>query len=84
MALQISTWASPNFGDNEVKLLRFTKKLSVQAGTTSVGYIDAFVGITGNLRNCLEIEEGDPLQVSSKRQKPQCPALLELPDTLTR
>ena len=64
VALQITTWPSSTFGENQLKLLRFTKKLSVQAGTTAVGMIDAYIGTLNNVENYLDLDEGNPVQVS--------------------
>jgi len=65
ISLQISTWPSPTFGEAEVKLLRFSKKLSVQASTTSIGFIDAYIGIPIDAANYLDLEHENPTQVSS-------------------
>lgn len=64
VALQISTWPSPAFGEKELKQLRFTKKLSVHAGTTNIGVLDCFVGNTTNMNSYLDLEEGSPAEVS--------------------
>ena len=64
VALQIATWPSSAFGENQLKLLRFTKKLSVQAGTTAVGMVDAYIGTLNNVENYLDLDEGNPVQVS--------------------
>jgi hypothetical protein len=60
---QITTWPSPDFGEAEIKMLRFSKKLSVNAGATSIGFVDAWVG-TPVSEDYIDDENGDPAQVS--------------------
>lgn len=64
VSLQITTWASPTFGEAEVKLLRFSKKLSVQTGATAIGYVDAFIGIPPDAAKYLENVNENPTTVS--------------------
>jgi hypothetical protein len=60
VTLQISTWPSPSFDENALKLLRFTKKLSVQAGTTSVGGVQAYIGPVDSLEDYIDHERVVP------------------------
>ena len=64
VSFQISTWPSPGFGEAEVDLLRFSKKLSVRASTTSVGFVQAYVGTPIDAANYLDHEHENPVQVS--------------------
>ena len=64
---QITTWPSPNFGEAEIKMLRFSKKLSVNTGATSIGYVDAWIGTPVSDEDYVDNENGDPTQVSGPR-----------------
>jgi hypothetical protein len=70
VTLQISTWPSPSFDENALKLLRFTKKLSVQAGTTSVGGVQAYIGPVDSLEDYIDHERVVPTVVSLSKPIP--------------
>lgn len=61
--LQISTWKSPYFGDAELSKCGTIKKLSVHAGTTSLGFLNWYVGLPPNAESFVDWDEGDPAQV---------------------
>ena len=63
ISFQISTWPSPYFGAAEVDLLRFSKRLSVKASTTSVGFVQAYVGTPIDAANYLDLDHENPVQV---------------------
>lgn len=60
---QITTWPSPNFGDAEVRMLRLSKRLSVNVGTTGIGFVDAWIG-TPVGEQYIDEDMGNPIQVS--------------------
>ena len=61
--IQLSTWPSPYFGEAEIKMLRTTKKWSVQTGMTSIGYVDFFVGAQANIEDYVDRGAGNPTTV---------------------
>jgi hypothetical protein len=62
--LQISTWLSSLFGEDMLKKCGTLKKLSVRAGTTTLGFIDTYCGVLDSAVDYLDAEEGNPLAVS--------------------
>ena len=60
ICFQISTYPSSFFGDNEIKLLRSMKKLSVRTGMTDLGRIGFAIGTPTSAEGYLDRGEGDP------------------------